>query len=64
MLIVGVVTNPNEVVYEIRVSMPLKHWRELMKQLPTEWPSSDLSMKLRDVIRQAEQTFYPKEPNE
>ncbi len=53
------VTNPDDIVMELTVSMSLKHWKELQQQLPAGWPAWELSRTINDMVGQANKQFYP-----
>lgn len=53
------VLNPGEMEMKLTMTMKLKNWEELQSQLAYLWPSSDLSYQIRDMVKQAKQSFYP-----
>lgn len=52
---------PDDLVATVSVTMSVKEFRELRKQLKNEWPSWKLGDAIGDVIRQAETVFYATE---
>ncbi len=42
----------------LTITMGLKSWKELRNQLINEWPSSDLSRDIANLVGQAEKHFY------
>ena len=55
------IENPSEIEATMEITMNLKMWKELQKQLSEAHPSWKLSSYISDLLYQAEQTFYPKE---
>lgn len=51
--------NPDAIVMEMTMKMPLGHWRKLQKQLANAYPAWDLSSAIQGMIRKAETHFYP-----
>ncbi len=56
-----VVEAPGEIEFTLSLTMPLKTWMHLREQLPRDgsWPSSDLRYAINDMVRQAQEKFYP-----
>lgn len=52
-------TQPDNIEMTVSLTMPLKNWRLLSQQLSTAWPSSELSMDIDSVVRQALKNFCP-----
>ena len=50
--------NPEEIKMTLKIVGTLKEFQQLKEQLSHNWPSSDLSTMLGDVIRQANEVFY------
>ena len=42
----------------LTIRMKVKEWKMLKDQLKDEWPSSDLSRLICDLINKAEESFY------
>jgi hypothetical protein len=42
--------NPDDTVLELTVSATVKEWRDIMRQLPTSWPSWELGTLIADAI--------------
>lgn len=53
------VENPDDIDMKIIITMSLGQWKRLKEQLTLEWPSSEMSAKIRDMIYQADKHFYP-----
>lgn len=57
--------NPQEIEFTFSHKMKLKEWIALRKQLGTDnagyvqWPASELSSAITDMVDQAERVFYP-----
>lgn len=58
------VEKPNDVVFTLKITAPLSEFRQLQKQLASEWPSWQLTGAINDLISAATNTFReePKEP--
>lgn len=56
------VEDPDAIEMTMRITMPLKSWRELKDQMPTEWPAMGLREKITDMVIKAERHFYGSEP--
>ena len=54
------VINTDKIEMQLTMTMVLKEWKELRNQLINEWPSSDLSRDIADLVGQAEKHFYLK----
>jgi len=52
------VSNPDDIEFTMRLTMNLKKWKELREQLQDSCPSWELSMKISDIIHQAEESFF------
>ena len=52
-------TNANEMEFSMTITMKLKDWMALSKQLVHEWPSHLLSNEITDMVNQASSRFYP-----
>lgn len=50
-------SNPDEADATLLVTMKVKHWKELRKQLGDAYPSWQLGYHISDVIRSAEESF-------
>jgi len=55
-----VVNNPDAVEVTLRLTMPVKQWKELNAQLVHAWPSWDLSRLINDLTRQVETQLHAK----
>lgn len=56
--------NPEVLEMQMTISMPLKQWMELRKQIQGEssgaqWPTWKFIEQMDHMIRQAEKHFYP-----
>ena len=54
------VKNPDSIEVELKMTMTLKHWKEIKTQLPDIWPACEFGSKIGDLIRQVDTHFYPK----
>jgi hypothetical protein len=53
------VEKPENIEVTLTMTMRLKDWNALSRQLANEWPSSDLSRTISDVTNQANKVFWP-----
>lgn len=53
--------NPDDMQATMTLTMSVKEWRQLRKQLSDSWPSWDFSRQIGDLIGAAEAHFYAKE---
>lgn len=52
------VTKPEDMMFSMNITMSLKDWLALRKQLNAAgWPGCDLVDKIRDATRQADTVF-------
>lgn len=58
------VATPGEIEFTLTITMKLKDWKELHKQMQSSWPASDLRSSIRDMVSRAERTFYPMAPKD
>lgn len=49
---------PDKIELQLIMSMTLRDWKELESQLKNEWPSSDLSRNICEMVRKADKHFY------
>ena len=56
------IERPDEIEATITVTMKLKDWRELNRQMTRAWPSWKLSEAIDDVVQQATARFTPNPP--
>lgn len=56
------ITNPDEIIAAITLTLTLKDWRELRAQLAQRWPAWHLSNAIDELIGKAERQFYTIEP--
>lgn len=52
------VNKPDEVEMTLKITMPLKEWKNLKDQLCEKWPSSKLGITISNVIYKAELNVY------
>lgn len=52
-------TKPDDMEATMTITMTVKRWKELRAELPDKWPAWDLGRAIGDVVRQAEESFYP-----
>lgn len=52
------IENPDDVLATITITLPIRDWRALNKQLKSEWPSWKFGEVVGQAIRQAEKVFY------
>lgn len=50
--------DPNKIEATMTLTMNVKEWCELRDQLETQWPSSDLSLKIGDLLGQARKILW------
>jgi hypothetical protein len=50
--------NPDDMQATMTLTMSVKEWRQLRKQLSDSWPSCDFSRQIGDLVRAAEAHFY------
>lgn len=55
------IENPDAVLVTIKMTMPMKEWTDLRDQLANQWPSSNLSSHITDVVGQMRRIVYAKE---
>lgn len=55
------VENPDAVLVTIKMTMSMKEWTDLRDQLANQWPSSNLSGHITDVVGQMRRIVYAKE---
>lgn len=59
------VEKPEEIVFTLTMTMKLKDWLTLEKQLQhgagviSEWPASDFISEIRDMATQAKRELFP-----
>lgn len=51
--------SPDEISMTLTMTMPLGQWKKLRSQLAQDWPSWDVGRQISDMVRQAEEKFYP-----
>ena len=49
--------NLEDIEFELTISMTLKDWRCLSKQLPNEWPSFEISNQVTNMYLKANKHF-------
>ncbi|MCW5676283.1 MAG: hypothetical protein KIT15_17040 [Xanthobacteraceae bacterium] len=52
------IAKPDEMIATISITMKVKDFRELKRQLKAEWPSWKIGDAIQAVIRKAETAFY------
>lgn len=55
---------PDDLTATITMTATIKEWRELVKQLPRDWPSWNVASQVQQVIAAAEEKFYVTSPND
>lgn len=53
---------PETIDFELTLSMPLKDWKILQSDLGRNWPASQLSMAITDMVAQANAIYWPITP--
>lgn len=56
--------NPDDIEFELKISMSLSHWKKLRTDLLSTWPSDELSARIDDMVRQAQMVFCQTENND
>lgn len=56
------VEKPGEIVYSMTITMKAKDWEDLREQLKAEWPSSNLTHYINDLLSQARKIYWAAEP--
>lgn len=54
-------TNPDDIEMTLTVTMSLRDWKKLKKQLTGEYPSLKLVSEISSMIYQAEKHFVPED---
>lgn len=55
------VTNPAKIEFTLTVTYDLETWKRLRDQMKDgQWPSNEITNAIRDMVNQAEKSFYPK----
>ena len=59
--------DPDEHEYMLAVTMPLKNWRKLRKQICgdrvwADYPGSEIVREIDNMVQQAEKVYYPRLP--
>lgn len=55
------VEDPDRVQVTIKITMSIKEWTDLRDQLSKEWPSSNLSYQITDVVGKMRRVVYAEE---
>lgn len=53
---------PAEIEYTLTVTMKAKDWESFRDQLKAQWPSSEFTHYINDLLGQARKIYWPKEP--
>lgn len=53
------VERPDEIEASITITMKVKDWRELQRQLAKDWPSWRLSSQITDLVLQVQRVYSP-----
>ena len=53
--------DPEEMEASLTVTMKIKDWRDLMRQMPHPWPAAEFGSLLATMIGEAGQTFHANE---
>lgn len=56
--------NPQDIEFTLTLTMKLKDWLELKKQLTTDYPSWRVGEEISDMVMQAKKVFYPEPRDE
>lgn len=48
------VIKPDDIEVDVRIIMTLGQWKKLLDQLNQNWPSSEISIKLNEVVYKIE----------
>jgi hypothetical protein len=56
------VIEPGKVEFELTLKMELDSWIALANIVEDKWPGYDFRRLIQDMVRQAKESFYPKEP--
>ena len=51
--------NPDEIQATIEITMTLKNWEDLSRQLANNYPASEFRSVISDVVNQSKRHFYP-----
>lgn len=52
-------TKPDEIEFTLKVTMTLKHWKELRDAIDDKWPGWDFKRQITEMIWAADKTFVP-----
>lgn len=55
------VEKPGDVVYTMTITMKASEWEDLRDQLKNEWPASNLTYSINDLLSQARKIYWPKD---
>jgi len=55
------VSDPDDIECSVKITMPLRKWRQLRDQLNSKWPSWELSSAISSMLRNVEGVYYAEE---
>ena len=55
------VVNQDKIDISLKMTMNLKEWKSLAKQLADTWPSSDLSRAINELVWEIDREYRAKE---